>query len=159
MDVAVTSNDETICEKCGVGIRLGDHPFCPHGHSNTAHFRDEIPGGVVLENYGPEPMRFDSHSERKRWMGTHGLQEREKWAPFPGTDRDPAGIANPKGYMDEQTRENARILLSRNGRATKEPDIPVREFNMTVTGRDAAAVVAGDPRRSARVGRRTHGSR
>lgn len=141
---------------------MGDHPFCPHGQSHTAHFRDEIPGGVILENYGKEPMRFDSHSERKRWMGTHGLQEKEKWAPFPGTDKDPAGIPNPLGYVDPQTLANAKALICRNGGGKTEDD-PVKsglitgQFNLTGTGRDALAVATGEPHRSARVGRRTHG--
>lgn len=81
----------------------------------TAIARDEIPGGVVCHNYGREPIRFYSHSERRRYMAAHGLQERETFAPMPGTDIDPQGIPNPKGFMDPKTLENARVLVSRPG--------------------------------------------
>lgn len=101
------------CDKCGVEIEVSDWPFCPHGRANSSIVRDEIPGGIVCENYGPEPIRFFSHSERRRYMKANGLVEKEKWCPLPGTDKDPQGIPNPAGYMDPQTLENARILLSR----------------------------------------------
>ncbi len=112
--------EPTICEKCGVRIS-GEGPespqkwpFCPHGTLYSMNITtDEIPGGVTVENYGPHPITFYSHSERRRYMKEHGLQEREKFSPLPGTDIDPQGIPNPKGYMDPQTLENARILIER----------------------------------------------
>lgn len=112
----------TICEKCGRELVIGDFPFCPHPLGRTSIYRDEIPGGIVLENYGPQPVRFDSHSERRRYMKEHGLQEREKFSPLPGTDKDPAGIPNPRGYMDAQTLENAKTLLLRAQKAEPEWD-------------------------------------
>lgn len=75
--------------------------------------RDEIPGGMVCENYGPTPVTFYSHSERRKYMGAHGLREKETFCPMPGTDRDPQGIPNPKGYVDPKTLENAAVLLTR----------------------------------------------
>lgn len=151
------------CEKCGAELAVGDWPFCPHGRvGGYASFKDDIPGGLVVENYGPQPMRFDSHSERRRYMKEQGLQEREKWSPTPGTDKDPAGIPNPAGYMDPQTLANATELICRNGRATPEFDareagVIVGDFGGHLTGRDAIAIVEGEARRSARVGRRISG--
>lgn len=81
----------------------------------TAIARDEIPGGIICENYGPEPIRFDSHSERRTYMKAHGLREKEKFSPLPGTDKDPQGIPNPAGYVDAQTLKNAAELICRNG--------------------------------------------
>jgi hypothetical protein len=118
---------------------------------------------VVLENYGPKPIRFDSHSERRRYMAENGLREKEKFCPLPGTDKDPAGIPNPKGYMDPQTLENARVLISRNGKG-KEPDpnqtegVLVDFFSSTITSRDAIALQNGDNRRLSRIHRRTRGN-
>lgn len=109
------------CSKCEHIMVPGDYPFCPHGVGMHAVARDEIPGGITLENYGPNPITFYSHSERRRHMKEHGLQEKEKFCPFPGTDKDPQGIPNPMGYLDKQTLENARILVSRNG--TSQPVI------------------------------------
>lgn len=112
--------EPTICEKCGVRIS-GEGPespqkwpFCPHGVLHSAMIvTDEIPGGMVFENYGKDPVKFYSHSERRRYMKEHGLRELDKFCPMPGTDIDPQGIPNPKGYMDPQTLENARILIER----------------------------------------------
>ncbi len=110
------------CDRCNHYIQIGEHPFCPHGQSRTTPFRDEIPGGLVCENYGPQPVTFYSHSERRAYMRAHGLLEKEKFSPMPGTDKDPQGIPNPKGYMDAQTLENARALICRNGQSSREWD-------------------------------------
>jgi hypothetical protein len=80
---------------------------------------------MVLENYGQQPTKVYSHTERKQLMLKNGLELKERFCPTPGTDIDPAGIPNPKGYMDPQTLANAAALLSRNGRSTRsepEPD-------------------------------------
>lgn len=111
------------CEKCGQELKIGDHPFCPHGASNGTIARDEIPGGIIVENYGPHPMRFDSHSERRAYMAANGLREREKFSPKPGTDIDPAGIPNPKGYVDDYTRRAGEALILRQqGSVLAEPE-------------------------------------
>lgn len=112
--------EPTICGECGVRIS-GEGPdspqkwpFCPHGTMHSVMIvTDEIPGGVVVENYGKDPIKFYSHGERLRYMKEHGLRELDKFCPLPGTDKDPQGIPNPKGYMDPQTLENARILIER----------------------------------------------
>jgi hypothetical protein len=152
----------TMCERCGVEIVEGMWPFCPHplsGHA-AAIARDEIPGGLTVENYGPDLITFYSHSERRRYMAEHGLVEKEKFCPMPGTDIDPQGIPNPKGYMDPYTMEAGRILMSRNG-ARRDPEwdpreagVLVGEFSVGVTDRDARAFGEGDSRRMARIGRR-----
>lgn len=109
---------EGRCTKCGAAVGSGEYPFCPHGVVELAMIeRDEIPGGIICENYGPHPIRFDSHSQRRRYMKEHGLHERGKFSPMPGTDIDPQGIPNPAGYMDPQTLENARVLLTRSGQS------------------------------------------
>jgi len=123
-------------------------------------FRDEIPGGQVFENYGPKPMTFYSHSERRTYMKQHGLHERGTFAPMPGTDKDPQGIPNPKGYMDPYTLNAAAELIKRNGSAKgNEDDVSDRvirgQFGGTLTDRDARAIAGGDPVRQSRLHRRT----
>lgn len=104
-----------VCDTCGKVLEIGDHPFCPHGHGHAGTFRDDIPGGIICENYGPTPLRFDSHSERRKYMESHGLREKETFCPMPGTDIDPQGIPNPEGFKDPQTLANAAALICRNG--------------------------------------------
>lgn len=146
------------CDTCGEMLEIGKFPFCPHDPIKEVYIeRDEIPGGITLENYGRDPVTFYSHSQRKAYMVKHELNCKEKFAPFPGTDRDPAGVQNPMGYVDAQTLENGRILMTRG--KTKEWD-PVESgvlkntFSLRATRQDAIAVAAGDTRRSSRIGRR-----
>lgn len=151
-----------VCENCGAELSVGDWPYCPHGRTgNFTNFRDEIPGGVVVENYGPDLIRFDSHSERRRYMKAHDLNEKEKFCPMPGTDKDPQGIPNPKGYMDPQTLENARLLISRNGQKTADDDITGilgDTYSGSMTSWDAIALTTGDAARQSRLHRRTSGT-
>lgn len=107
-----------ICERCGIELKVGDYPFCQgdptrHTRQATSIARDEIPGGVVVENYGRHPVRFYSHTERRAYMKAHHLHEKETFCPLPGTDKDPQGIPNPKGYLDPQTLKNAEALILR----------------------------------------------
>jgi hypothetical protein len=149
-----------VCESCGQEVQVGEWPFCPHGRTGSfTNFKDDIPGGLTVENYGPTPMTFYSHSERRRYMAAHGLTERETFCPTPGTDKDPQGIPNPKGFMDPYTLENARILVSRNGRrlaVERDAAGVLRDFSTGVlTKADATAIALGDARRQSRLHRRT----
>lgn len=107
--VVYTKEGTSRCPSCVAAESYDINPA-------TAIFRDEIPGGIICENYGPHPIRFDSHSERRRYMAAHGLREKEKFSPMPGTDKDPQGIPNPKGYVDPYTLAAAADLICRNGR-------------------------------------------
>jgi hypothetical protein len=143
-----------------VTFYISDWPFCPHGkRGNFTNFRDELPGGLWMENLGPKPIKVYSHTERKRIMAERGLDLLEKFCPMPGTDKDPQGIPNPKGYMDPQTLENARMLLSRQGEPKRpfdaiEDGVICDLFSGQLTERDVIAVAEGDQRRQSRVGRR-----
>lgn len=166
----VQHNQRCVNESCGwaavISVNPGEHPPCPTCGGPTERlwvtgistFRDDIPGGLKVENYGPKELTFYSHSERRRYMAEHGLREREKFAPMPGTDKDPQGIPNPKGYMDPQTLENARILISRNGKSA--PAEEPLTFRSTSSGhlsdQDAiAAQTNSNPKRLSRLHRRT----
>lgn len=159
----------TLCERC---LKPVENPeehglgLCPleNRRQATVIFQDEIPGGQTYENYGPQPVTFYSHSERRAYMAAHGLAEAERWCPTPGTDKDPAGIPNPKAYIDPQTMENAKVLLSRvkRTRAEMEREVEeameravVRPFVLVDGGKDAQAIVNGDARRASRFFRRT----
>lgn len=144
-------------------ITLEDWPFCPHPKRDGPAMlnRDEIVGGITLENYGPKPMTFYSHSERRAYMKSQGLQEKEKFCPMPGTDIDPQGIPNPDGYKDAYTLAAGAALIMRNGGA-KEKEWDGVEAGVLrdvqvghITERDAKAIAEGDRRRQSRFHRRT----
>lgn len=135
------------CERCGTVARSRVlHEFdtgqpaqfwcrpCHEGSKGwatgqTQNMRhDEIPGGMWLENYGPEPVKVYSHSERRALLNTiqydkttgqpYVLTEKDNFAPMPGTDRDAQGIPNPNGYRDL----SAAAILARNGRPSLDAD-------------------------------------
>lgn len=80
-----------ICDDCGNEIGVGSWPFCPdHGKPrNFTMIKDEIPGGIWLENLGPEPVKVHSHSERKAIMRANGLQEAVRHVGLQGSDKNP----------------------------------------------------------------------
>lgn len=80
----------SLCDKCGVAVTATNNwPFCPHGRSNWTARADDIPGGMVLENMGPEPVTVYSHSERRRLLHERGLQEFVRHVPLRGSDKSP----------------------------------------------------------------------
>lgn len=149
----------TACEKCGHAIQLGEHPFCPHPPITGVHMApDEIVGGVTLENWGPNPVTFYSYSEMRRYAVAHNIQIRETFAPAPGTDVDPAGIPNPKGYIDAKTLDNARVLLSRSEKSGVEDEaVTVTLIEGEIEGKTLHQVLTGDVRAQSRFHRRTAG--
>lgn len=80
---------------------------------HTAIQGDEIPGGMMVENYGPKAIVFYTKSAMAEYRKRHGLIVKESFCPFPGTDSDPAGVMNPEGYVDDQTMKNRRDLFLR----------------------------------------------
>ena len=79
---------DTLCDKCGKPIVVGEWPFCPHGFGVNNVVDDTIIGGEVMENVGHEPITVYSKSERKRVLDRAGLQEFVRHVPRPD-DRKP----------------------------------------------------------------------
>lgn len=146
MRIRVGAIEKRVCEACAWSgeayIRAHEAHICPDCQQPTVNAReriaahhfiavDEIPGGMVLENYGPHPVKVYSHTERRALALKNGVELKERFSPMPGTDIDPAGIPNPKGYMDPQTLENAKILLSRS--ATMRDEEPDHVGNIKLT--------------------------
>ena len=101
-----------ICTSCGNAMQIGGWPFCPdHGRPSYTNVTDEIPGGMLIENLGPTPIRVYSHSERLRIAKERGLQEVIRHVPLPGSDKSPH--TRSWATMDPYTLENARILAER----------------------------------------------
>jgi hypothetical protein len=122
----------STCSWCGQELQVGDWPWCPHGRSKgdehkSSYVPDEIPGGLTLENVGPEPVTVYSRTEMNQLFESRGLQRKERFCPTPGTDKDPAGIPNPRGYMDPQTLANGAELILRAARAKAESEKQARE--------------------------------
>ena len=123
------------CERCGATIQIGEWPFCPHGRGTYAAIADDIPGGLVIENLGPTPVRVYSHSQRRRIMAERGLREFDRGS----------GHA-----VCETTLENARALVSGDRRGVPADVHPrghqaeVETLTMTVTERPSGFRVPPD---------------
>lgn len=77
------------CDRCGEELQVGSWPFCPHGTSHLHVIQDSVPGGLWVENFGPKPMRFDSHSEKRRYMDVHGIRSQVRHIGTQGSDKNP----------------------------------------------------------------------
>lgn len=124
--------EATICDRCGHEIKIGEYPFCPHGFGAGNRIHDDIPGGVWLENYGPDPIKVYSHTERRRIMKERGLEEFVRHTPIPGTNRSPHTI-DFGAMIDPQTMRNAEELVKRVTGGSDEDSEPyrsaIRPFN------------------------------
>lgn len=128
-----------ICDQCNVELHVGDYPFC-HGDP-TAHTRsastvigDEIPGGMVVENGFPEPIRVYSHSEHRRLLAERGLEIRAKWAgpqdkhlkPWHTVDLEAAKTLLERGAQARQAKADLQ-------RAREEFPITVTDLTFEAT--------------------------
>jgi hypothetical protein len=105
-------------------------PPCPACGSATERLwitaakalKDEIPGGQIIENLGPQPMKFYSQSEIVKEAKRRGLEPMVRHVPIPGTDKSPhtTSWAAVGPYQMEQ----ARLLLERVGTSTVTPPPP-----------------------------------
>lgn len=113
------------CSRCGHRFVSGDYPFCPHGQSFAAIVKDEIPGGVWVENLGKQPVKVYSQSERRALAAAAGLEECVKWSG-PGDQH----VSRWAG-IDPQTMENARVLVSRH-QPPDDPPVVCESLEITV---------------------------
>lgn len=69
----------TICDRCQKEIRIGEHPFCPHGFASANVIDDTLPGGGrYLHNVSDQPVWCSTKSEYKKLLKAHGLEQRER---------------------------------------------------------------------------------
>lgn len=121
------------CDRCGADYGIAAWPFCPHGTPNWAARSDSIPGGMIIENLGPTPMRFDSWSDYHREVDRRGLVNKVQHVPVPGTDKSP--YTTSWATMDAVTLENARVLAERQAstKATNDPGIEPMQLHIEVS--------------------------
>lgn len=140
-------NQDGNCVACGKRRVVGDHPRCPHpmvkDEGNQLNYlQDEIPGGVVIENGVPHPVRVYSYTEMRLLREKAGYQLLEKWCPTPGTDVDPAGVQDYRKYRDAKTLANGAALILRQAKA--EP--PADDFDVDKILRPNDTMPAASPR-------------
>jgi len=138
------------CQVCGhlkvdVIARIDHLPDCDQCGGVTRHVwtgekmqiaADDIPGGIVLENLGPVPVKVYSHSELRRLLrqprtdkqgNTYFLTPFVRHVGVPGTDKSPH-TTNWAAGITQETLDKAKSLLERVGGATA-PEFPANEFD------------------------------
>lgn len=98
------------CETCGVEMRVGDWPYCPHGAAQPSIVSDEVPGGFWAENGLPEPQFFTSKRAHVEALKANGKVIAAKWAGEQDKHLKRWDIP------DAKTLENAAVLLTRGAR-------------------------------------------
>lgn len=149
--------DEDVRGQLWCKVCHNDRKYAHTLDHTTFMVRDEYGQAITLENYGANPVTFNSESERLAYLKKHDLQHKERWCPFPGTDRDPAGVQNPEGYVDKFTLDNrAELFLRAHNSRKVETPIEMKPFSGHISNQDAVAVATNtDPNRQSRIHRRT----
>lgn len=92
---------DQVCTRCDwineIEVYPGEHPPCPQCGAETERIYtggygfigDEIPGGMVVENLGHEPVTVYSKSELKFEAEKRGLVQRVQHVGVPGSDKSP----------------------------------------------------------------------
>lgn len=131
----------TTCEKCGASYQIGDWPFCPHGRYGGTVVSDSIPGGQLIENLGPDPIRVYSETERRKIMKERGLVDYVR-------HRDGSPLTSNWATITAKTLEDAAELVSEHRRtqAQERQDFEeLQTLEMTITERLDGFTVKADP--------------
>lgn len=84
--VSTVARRNDPCTKCGSEV---EREWVANGFQT---YQDDIPGGLLIENLGPEPVRVYSHTERLALARSRGLEPYVKHAPMSGGDKSPHTI-------------------------------------------------------------------
>lgn len=106
----------TTCDRCGVELRIGDYPFCPHGRGSTGIEDVTWPGGRVFEHLGHEPVRCDSPADLQKELDARGLEPFVRHVGGPHT--------RSWATVDPYTLEQGRILAERQATSRAGGDEP-----------------------------------
>lgn len=147
-DVICKYREFPVCPVCGGPT---DSIFTCH-----TTIADDIPGGLWLENYGPEPIKVYSHAERKRLMAMPRVDHEGNTYRLTEMVRHVGGkhTSDWGNRIDAQTLANAKELVSRGSKSTgplrededgyNDPtfrDPSVREFNHEATPAEVRAFI------------------
>lgn len=122
----------TTCDKCGAEYAIGDWPFCPHGRYRGTVVSDSIPGGQLIENLGPDPIRVYSETERRKIMKARGLVDAVR-------HRDGSPLTSNWSAVTQKTLDDAAELVSEHRRRARDADVEteaeLETLMLTVTER------------------------
>lgn len=90
----------TTCDRCGVEVTHGEHPFCPHGfgHGMQGDFKERD------LNLGDGMKHYTSLAELSKAERRHGLERIEK----SDLDRIPSRQQQARRLLEERHRNTER---------------------------------------------------
>lgn len=68
------------CDSCGLEIKVGDWPLCPHGRGQSAVHQDSVEGGFFAENGFSSPRYFESKKAHRDALAAEGKEIAAKYA-------------------------------------------------------------------------------
>ena len=125
------------CPTCGEVFGVGQWYQCPHEPYRGTAVPDDVPGGFWIENAWTEPRKFYSQSEYKSALSADNKMLAPRWAQ--GSKHLDRWVS-----MDAQTLENARVLVSRQSKASKPEDVRCETVSVETRVLDASVTVTGE---------------
>jgi hypothetical protein len=125
------------CPTCGEVFGVGQWYQCPHEPYRGTAVPDDVPGGFWIENAWTEPRKFYSQSEYKSALAADNKMLAPRWAQ--GSKHLDRWVS-----MDAQTLENARVLVSRQSKASKPEDVRCETLSVETRVLDASVTVTGE---------------
>jgi hypothetical protein len=125
------------CPTCGEVFGVGQWYQCPHEPYRGTAVPDDVPGGFWIENAWTEPRKFYSQSAYKRALAADNKMLAPRWAQ--GSKHLDRWVS-----MDAQTLENARVLVSRQSKASQPEDVRCETLSVETRVLDTSVTVTGE---------------
>ena len=125
------------CPTCGEVFGVGQWYQCPHEPYRGTAVPDDVPGGFWIENAWTEPRKFYSQSEYKSALAADNKMLAPRWAQ--GSKHLDRWVS-----MDAQTSENARVLVSRQSKASQPEDVRCETLSVETRVLDTSVTVTGE---------------
>ena len=125
------------CPTCGEVFGVGQWYQCPHEPYRGTAVPDDVPGGFWIENAWTEPRKFYSQSEYKSALAADNKMLAPRWAQ--GSKHLDRWVS-----MDAQTLENARVLVSRQSKASQPEDVRCETLSVETRVLDTSVTVTGE---------------
>ena len=125
------------CPTCGEVFGVGQWYQCPHEPYRGTAVPDDVPGGFWIENAWTEPRKFYSQSAYKRALAADNTMLAPRWAQ--GSKHLDRWVS-----MDAQTLENARVLVSRQSKASQPEDVRCETLSVETRVLDTSVTVTGE---------------
>ena len=125
------------CSICGEDFGVGQWYQCPHELYRGTAVPDDVPGGFWIENAWTEPRKFYSQSEYESALAADNKMLAPRWAQ--GSKHLDRWVS-----MDAPTLDNARVLVSRQSKASEPDEVRCETLSVGTRVLDQSVHVRGE---------------